>query len=390
MSRILVAEDERGTRLVVKKLLENEGHEVIEAADGTSAYEMAVAEDPDIGVLDVRMPGIDGFEVLRRLKQHPDVENMPIVMLTSVPIEKGEATAAKFGASHYLPKPIDPTMLKLAVRSAIREAEANPRVRAKSDSVQANVSDDGELLEPSAAFQLSDRGQSKGAIGVGDPTLDQKLGGGIPSGSLCLIEGQSSAGKSVLCQHFAYSSLQKGNSVVYVSFEDSTQGLINKMESLGLHVSEYFEMNKFRVFPLEEASTYDDPEHVLKVFVQVIEELPEEFSLVILDSITNIASYCEDKSILGFFTSCKRICKSGRTIILVAHSSVFDERLLVRAGSLCDAHLKVCVEKMGPKLVKTLEVCKVHNAELDTGNIVSFEVHPEAGMRINPISKFTV
>ena len=79
-----------------------------------------------------------------------------------------------------------------------------------------------------------------------------------------------------------------------------------------------------------------------------------------------------------------------RTVILVAHSNVFDERLLVRAASLCDVHLKLCVDKMGPKLVKTLEVCKVHKAELDTGNIVSFEVHPGIGMRLNPISKFSV
>ena len=105
MSTILVADDERGTRRIVKQLLEKEGHEVLEASDGTSAYELAMSEGPDIGVLDVRMPGMDGFEVLRRLKQHPDTETMPIVMLTSIPVEKGEATAASFGASHYVPKP---------------------------------------------------------------------------------------------------------------------------------------------------------------------------------------------------------------------------------------------------------------------------------------------
>ncbi len=122
MSKILVAEDERGTRLIVKQLLEKQGHEVVEASNGTTAYELAMSEAPDIGVLDVRMPGMDGFEVLRRLKQHPDTEHMPIIMLTSVPIEKGEATAASFGASHYLPKPLDPGTLKLVVRSALREA----------------------------------------------------------------------------------------------------------------------------------------------------------------------------------------------------------------------------------------------------------------------------
>ena len=391
MSKILVAEDERGTRRIVKRLLEKEGHEVLEASDGISAYELAMAEAPDVGVLDVRMPGMDGFEVLRRLRRHPDTQHMPVVMLTSIPIEKGESTAASFGASHYLPKPLDPKTLRLAVRSALREAETLPQKREEAvDDIQATFDDATDQTEYLSPFKRNDSGQHGGSIGVGDPSLDEKLGGGIPLGSLSLIEGQSSAGKSVLCQHLAYSSLLKGHSVVYITFEDTTQGLISQMTSLGLDVSEFFETNRLRIFPLGDSSAYEDPERVLRVFVQVMEELPAEFNIIVLDAITNVASYCEDKSIMGFFADCKRICKNGRTIMLVAHSYVFDEKLLVRVASLCDVHLKVCVEKMGPKLVKTLEVCKIHNAELDTGNIVSFEVHPSIGMRLNPINKFSV
>ena len=390
MSKILVAEDERGTRLIVKQLLEKQGHEVVEASNGTTAYELAMSEAPDIGVLDVRMPGMDGFEVLRRLKQHPDTEHMPIIMLTSVPIEKGEATAASFGASHYLPKPLDPGTLKLVVRSALREAAMLLKGRGENGPAQTTIDtadDQGNYLK---VFQSTDTGQSRDAIGVGDPTLDHKLGGGIPPGSLSLIQGQSSAGKSVFCQHLAFWSLRKGHSVVYITFEDTTQGLIGKTGSIGLDVSDYFEMVRLRIFPLEQAPTYQDPEGILNVFVQVMEAFPSEYSVIVLDAITNVASYYDDRAILSFFTSCKRICRTGRTVILVAHSNVFDERLLIRAASLCDVHLKLCVDKMGPKLVKTLEVCKVHKAELDTGNIVSFEVHPGIGMRLNPISKFSV
>ena len=122
MSTILVADDERGTRRIVKQLLEKEGHEVLEASDGTSAYELAMSEGPDIGVLDVRMPGMDGFEVLRRLKQHPDTETMPIVMLTSIPVEKGEATAASFGASHYVPKPLTRIHRRTSLGTVLEEA----------------------------------------------------------------------------------------------------------------------------------------------------------------------------------------------------------------------------------------------------------------------------
>ena len=143
----------------------------MEASNGTTAYELAMSEAPDIGVLDVRMPGMDGFEVLRRLKQHPDTEHMPIIMLTSVPIEKGEATAASFGASHYLPKPLDPGTLKLVVRSALREAAMLLKGRGENGPAQTTIDtadDQGNYLK---VFQSTDTGQSRDAIGVGDPTL---------------------------------------------------------------------------------------------------------------------------------------------------------------------------------------------------------------------------
>ena len=178
--------------------------------------------------------------------------------------------------------------------------------------------------------------------------------------------------------------------MAYMTFEDTTQGLISKMDSLGMDVSDEFEMNRLRIYPLEEPSAYSDPERSLTLLVQAIESLPPEFNIIVLDAITNIAYHCDDKIIMGFFAGCKRICKHGRTIFLVAHSSAFDETMMVRVGSLCDVHLKLRVDKIGPKLAKTLEVCKVHKADQDTGNIVAFEVHPGIGMRINPITKFSV
>ena len=132
------------------------------------------------------------------------------------------------------------------------------------------------------------------------------------------------------------------------------------------------------------------PERVMMLMVEAMEAFPREFTTIVLDAITNVAYYCDDKTIMRFFAGCKKICKQGKTVILVAHSHAFDEKLLVRVGSLCDVHLKLRVDNMGPKLAKTLEVCKVHKAEMDTGNIVAFEIHPGIGMRINPISKFSI
>ncbi len=74
-------------------------------------------------------------------------------------------------------------------------------------------------------------------------------------------------------------------------------------------------------------------------------------------------------------------------MILVAHSSAFDEGMLTRLRSLCDAHLRLYVENVRGKQVRIMEVSKVHSADLATGNVVSFTVEPGMGMRIVPMSK---
>ena len=72
---------------------------------------------------------------------------------------------------------------------------------------------------------------------------------------------------------------------------------------------------------------------------------------------------------------------------MVVHSYAFDESMLIRVRSLCDAHLKLRLEEVGERLVKMLEVSKVRNAERTTGNIISFEGELGLGMRIVPITK---
>ena len=89
---------------------------------------------------------------------------------------------------------------------------------------------------------------------------------------------------------------------------------------------------------------------------------------------------------MSFFSSCKHLSNGGRTIFLVTHSDAFDEIMLTRLRSMSDAHLRLNVVPVGPKLVKSLEVRKVHNAMLTTGNVIPFEVEPGMGMRIIPLS----
>ena len=383
MRKVLVAEDDRGTRLIVSRILEKEGYEIFEARDGESACATAVSEKPDIVLLDVKMPVMDGFEVIKRLRNDPATQAIPVILMTVLPPEKGEPVATKLGVRHYLTKPLNPGMVKLAVRVALREAETETN-GSRSNRTPIKKKDPAY---PEEGPKVS---EAREVIRIGNEMIDAKLGSGIPLGSLTLIEGAQSAGKSVLCQHFTYSSLLKGQPVAYLTFEDTAKSLASQMDSLGMDVSEHMAKDNLHVFPLEHPDESEKPETFLALLARRMERLPERYKTIFVDSITNLAASSQESVIMGFFTSCRRLCRGGKTIILVTHSYTFDEQMLIRLRALCDVHLRLCLDHFTNKVVKSLEVCKVHNAVLDNVNVIRFEVVPGAGMQVSPYRSVTV
>ena len=351
MTRILVVDDEEDTRDSLVDILFYAGYDVIAAEDGGAALEKASREDPDVILLDVMMPVMDGFEVLARLRQDPATGDIPVIMLTALSAARGEGTSIELGVDHYITKPFDPDMVKATVRVALRKV--------------------GAVTTP---------------IRSKDLLLDEKLGGGLPLGSLTLIGGASSAGKSVFCQHLAYGAVEDEHSVAYLTSENNTRSLVSQMGSLGLDIESHLRAGNLRICPLQTSAPAGESVG-LTGLLHDMENLPRQYKVVIVGAVTNLAAYIEERAIMDFFSSCKRLCSNGRTIILVAHSHAFDEQMLIRLRSLCDAHLSFRVENVGAKLVKVLEVHKIQNAEGLTGNVVSFEVEPGIGMRIIPISK---
>jgi len=133
-----------------------------------------------------------------------------------------------------------------------------------------------------------------------------------------------------------------------------------------------------------------DTDRPFRLLLEHFSLLPEKFKLVIVDSLTLLVAHSTPISILDFFSACKNLCVEGRSIILVAHSYSFDEEVLTRTRSLCDAHLRLKLEAIGDRLVKTLEVLKVRGADRPTGDVVSFEIEPKIGMRPIPLAKAKV
>ena len=230
----------------------------------------------------------------------------------------------------------------------------------------------------------------KDVILTGVREVDEKLGGGIPVGSLGLIEGHSDAGKSVLCQHLAYGALNSRISVAYYTTENTVRSLIAQMDSLSLFTLDYFLTDYFRIYPLTLRADIADTEKPFRFLKRHFAGLPKQFELILVDSITLIVAHSNPVTIVDFFSACKDLCDMGRSIFLVAHSYAFDEEVLSRTRSLCDAHLKIRLEQMGDRLVKIMEVLKVRGADQRTGDAVGFEVEPKKGMHIIPLSKARV
>ena len=229
-------------------------------------------------------------------------------------------------------------------------------------------------------------------ICTGVEEVDNKLGGGIPVGSLCLIEGHSDAGKSVLCQHLTNGTLSGSShaSVVYYTTENTVRSLISQMDSLNLFTMDHFLADHLRIFPLSFRTYLQDGRRPFYVMARHFSRLPKQFKLIIVDSITLLVSHSEPKSIIDFFSHCKNLCDEDRSIILVAHSYAFEEDMLARTRSLCDARFRFKLEQVGDRMIKLMEVLKVRGADRSTGDVVSFDIEPRVGMRIIPFAKARV
>jgi DNA-binding response OmpR family regulator len=111
MAKVLVVDDEEGIRVLCRVNLELEGYEVIEAADGETALELARRKRPDLIFLDIMMPRMDGWDVLAELKADARTAHIPVVMLTARTSEEDQLRAWGAGVMEYLAKPFNPQRL---------------------------------------------------------------------------------------------------------------------------------------------------------------------------------------------------------------------------------------------------------------------------------------
>jgi len=157
---VLVVDDEPGIRLLLRRYLEREGYRVVEAADGAAALTLLAAEPVDLAVVDVMMPKVDGFELVRQVRATSD---LPVILLTGKGEESARVAGLELGADDYVTKPFSMPELVARVRARLRRPGGDQpmttrtltvgRVRADLDSRRAWV-DDAELELTRREFDL--------------------------------------------------------------------------------------------------------------------------------------------------------------------------------------------------------------------------------------------
>lgn len=185
--KILITDDDLSIRTMLKKVLEKEGHTVITALDGEEGVELAASESPDLVLLDLGLPGIDGLEALRQIKKNdPD---MAAIMITAEGSIESAVSAMKTGARNYITKPFNTDEIRLIVSETLETVRLRREVNILR-STQRDTFDPSQIITQSEAIKKVIR-------------LSQRIA--QSETTTVLIEGESGTGKEIIAKLIHYS-----------------------------------------------------------------------------------------------------------------------------------------------------------------------------------------
>jgi flagellar protein FlaH len=243
---------------------------------------------------------------------------------------------------------------------------------------------DEEPLAPTEEEEEEEQKPRLITLGVMD--IDKRLGGGLPPASLTLVEGDPDSGKSVVVQQLTFGALKEGFRTSLFLSESKSREFLQQLDSLGMSSTDYYLIGRLSLYQKNLRVERERADRILQKLLHHIEE-SDKRDLFIMDSITPLLFQFDERYVLSFLANCKDLADMGRTIIVTLHSYAIGETLRFRADSIVDAHLRLRIEDLGQRLVRTLEVTKIRGAAKTADNAVSFTVQPGMGLKSVPISK---
>ena len=124
-NRILIVEDQEDNRMIMRDVLSSAGYDLIEAANGEDGVKLAHSERPDLILMDIQLPIIDGYEATRQIKGSTVLKSIPIIAVTSYALSGDQAKARAAGCDGYISKPFSPRELLARVREYLPDAAAS-------------------------------------------------------------------------------------------------------------------------------------------------------------------------------------------------------------------------------------------------------------------------
>ena len=121
MTRILLVDDQEDNRRIIRDLIGTTGYELVEAVSGEDGVAMAESHGPDLILMDIQLPGIDGYEATRRIKANPALAHIPIIAVTSYALSGDDVKARAAGCDDYVTKPFSPRALLAKIREYLAE-----------------------------------------------------------------------------------------------------------------------------------------------------------------------------------------------------------------------------------------------------------------------------
>lgn len=120
--RILMVEDTEDNRQIIRDLMESVGYDLIEAEDGAAGVAMAIEHRPDLILMDIQLPVMDGYEACRRIKADPELRHIPIIAVTSYALSGDETKTKAAGCDGYVAKPFSPRQLLAKMNEFLERA----------------------------------------------------------------------------------------------------------------------------------------------------------------------------------------------------------------------------------------------------------------------------
>ena len=237
--KIFIADDDRFFRELYQMVLAGEGYEVVFAITGREALEKCPGADPDLIILDVLMPEMDGYEVCRKLRELPEFALTPILILTGLSADEDKIKGYHVGADDFLTKPFSPKVFRERVKNILERSRAK-KVEPPQDEL-APTAPPGQT--PPSEIPAPAAGKTGPAVRKLHPGADlfqELFGGALLRGANILIIGSLGSGKSSFSRQFLAEGLKKNDQCMFICLDDGPERIRRELNAqYGLDVGSF-------------------------------------------------------------------------------------------------------------------------------------------------------